>query len=306
MSFFGAQYLQTAAVIANQAMDMIGKPEKIIGDVTDGTPVSEAVRRNYGQGLRQLLRTAHWDFARARNKLTLLGDATGTSPLPISVSPLVECPWSYAYSWPTDAVQGRWLPWNPTNGQPTSNSGVPLTTGSSSSVGYDLVPGRFLVGSSNAYPIEIGVQPWNQQPDLQRTEGVGPVNRKIILTDCCNAEFVYTRLVTVIEEWDSLFRQAFVTMMALALAPVAIEDPKLRLAETARLVPALRNAVAEARVANGNEAGMPQSTDFEASFIRARNQWSWGYDNGLGPVSGGALGYMGCGFDSMSWGGSVF
>lgn len=302
MSGIGIPYLQSAATIVNDAVDILGQPGKIIGDITDGTPVAEAARRIYGQTLRQLLRTAHWDFARKRAQLTLLGDATGQTS---TVSSFVECPWTYALAWPIDGVMGRWLPWNPVNAQPTNPNGVPLTTGVYVGVGYYSVPGRFLVSSSDQYPIEIGQVPWFQQPDLQRTEGVGPTTRKIILTDCANAEFVYTRLVTVIEEFDSLFRQALVMMMAVALAPTAIEDPKLRLAQINQLMPMLKNAIADARVANGNESGMPQSVDFEASFIRARSQWGGAnVFGGVGPIGG--AGYYSMGWDSMSFGGSVF
>lgn len=296
-------YLQPPATIINQALDMLGESGKIIGDIADGTPVAEAARRNYGQGLRQLLRTAHWDWARKRAKLNLLGDATGSPPL--GVSPFVECPWTYAYEWPTDAVQGRYLPWSPTNAQPTNSSGVPLTTGVSALPWYGTAPGRFLVSSSDQYPVEIGNVPWDQQPDFQRTEGVGPTNRKIILTDCCEAHFVYTRLGVVIEEWDDLFRQAFVTMMALAIAPTAIEDPKLRLAQCNRLIPILKNAIADARVANGNESGFPQSVDHQPAWITARSS---GWSNGLGGGLGGGLsGYTFYPWDaSMQWAGSVY
>jgi hypothetical protein len=151
-------------------------------------------------------------------------------------------------------------------------------------------------------------------PDLQRTEGVGPISRKIILTNCSPcAQFVYTRLVTVIEEWDDLFREAMVTMMAMVLAPVAIEDPKLALAVTTRLGPALKNAIDNARVANGNESGFPQTIDRQASYISARNSGAWG---GFGWGGGGLFfgsgygvggdGYLGMGWDSMSFGGNVY
>lgn len=298
-------YLQVPARIVNQALDRIGADEdSILGDIGDGTRVAETARRNYGQALRQLLRTSHWPFARKRAALTLLGDITGQSAPP--VSNIVECPWTYCYSWPLDGVQGRWLPWNPTNAQPTNANGIPLTTGVSTGVGYISTPGRFLVSSSDKYPIETGVTPWIQQPDLQRTEGLGPVSRKVILTDCANAEFVYTRLVTTIEEWDDLFREAMVMMMAMVLAPVALKDPKLRIEQMNRLVPALKNAIADARLAAGNEAGWPQTTDFEASFIRARSGSAWGR---FGPVGWGAFGSgngFSCGSESLNWGGSVF
>lgn len=295
-------YLTTPADVVNQALDALGQPAKVIGDITDGSAVAETARRNYGQALRQLLRTAHWPFARKRAPLTLLGDATGSSAPPVST--FVEWPWTYAYAWPIDGVQGRFLPWSPTNAQPTSQSGVPLTTGVSIGVQYNTQPARFLVSSSDQYPIVVGTQPWDQQPDLQRTEGVGPTSRKVILTDCSNAWFVYTRLVPVIEEWDDGFRQAMVTMMAMVLAPVAIEDPKLRLAAMNRLVPILKNTIADARVASANEAGWPMSTDHQPAWITGRNRGSWG--GGIGSFGVDGLGYFSCGYESMSFCGSVY
>lgn len=296
-------YLQAPSFIVNQALDRIGADEDaILGDITDGTRVAETARRNYGQALRQLLRTAHWNFARKRATLTLLGDASAASALPVINQ--VEPGWLYAYAWPVDAVQGRWLPWSPATAQPTTPSGLPLTTGvSAATTQWNQVPGRFLVSSSNLYPIEIGNQPWIQQPDLQRTEGLGPVNRKIILTDCASADFVYTRLVTTIEEWDDSFREAMVMMMAMVLAPVALKDPKMRIEQMNRLVPALKNTVADARVTNGNEASWPQTTDFESSYIRGRNSGPWG---GAGWGRFGTGDGFSCGWDSFSWSGNSF
>jgi hypothetical protein len=301
-------YLQTPAIVVNEAVYMLGEPGKVIGDINDGTQVAEAARYVYGRALRQLLRTAPWDFSRKQAVLTLLGDATTTTPAP-GVSSFVESPWSYAYAWPVDAVMGRWMPWNPSNAQPENNNGTPLTTGVSSLVCYNLIPGRFLVGSSDQYPVVTGNQDWDQLPDLQRTEGVGYNNRKVILTNCCNAHFVYTRLVTTIEEWDDLFRQAMVTMLALALVQVIIDDSKERVAQRDRLIPILRNAIADARVASGNESGFPITSDFEASFIAGRTSGVWGGTNtypGFGgtAAAGGFGDYNG--YDSLSWGGSVF
>lgn len=295
--------LQSPAFVVNEAVDLLGQSGKIIGDLTDGTPVAEAARRFYGQGLRMLLRTAHWSFARRMTRLNLLGDNTGSAEPP--VIPYVERPWAYAYEWPIDAVQGRWMPWSPANVQPQTSSGLPLTTGQSSPLGYALVPGRFLVSSSDQYPVVIGEQDWTQRPDLQRTSGVGPSNRKIILTDCCAAHFVYTRFVPVIEEWDSLFRQAFVKMLALVILPTAVDDPKSAEAMRVRLMAELKIAVDDARVANGNESTTSATTDFEASFIRARNGGSWGGVDRFGSSIGG-IGYDSCSWESMSFGGQVY
>ncbi len=306
-------FLQPPAIIVNQALDSIGCSDQIIGDVTDGSMVGEAARRNYGQVLRQLLRTAHWPFARKMAVLTLLGDNTGQTP---TVTTFVEQPWTYAYAWPIDAVQGRWLPFGylqSANGVPSTPTGLPLTGSSIPLPTYPLAPGRFLVSSSDQYPIETGTIGWDQLPDLRRTEGLGPTNRKVILSDCPNAMFVYTRLVTVIEEWDDLFRQAMVALIGLMLAPVAIEDPKERLAQRNAMIGIAKNIIADARVAAGNEAGYPMSTDFEASWIQARNFGAgaagWG---GLGFGGFGGLGGWGgagscyCDWQSFSFCGSVF
>lgn len=303
MSQPGIAYLSTPAVIVNQALDSLvgGKSSLILGDLTDGTDIAEVARRNYGQALRQLLRTAHWNFARKHAKLTLLADATGQSPEPIS--PYVEFPWQYAYAWPIDAVQGRWMPYSPVNGVPQTPQGLPLTTAGTQVGQYNQIPGRFLVSSSDQYPVQTGYLPWDQMPDFQRTEGVGPTNRKIILTNCCNAHFVYTRLVPVIEEWDDLFRQAMVSLMAIVLAPVAIDDPKLKLAERDRHIKMAQVTIADARVANGNESSTSQTTDFEASWMRARNWGAWGARSAFGD---GAHGTLSVGFESMSFAGNVF
>lgn len=296
-------YLQSPATIVNQAIDSLGEPGKIIGDITDGTPVAETGRRNYGQLLRQLLRTAHWSWARKQATLTLLGDATGQSAAPIST--FVEQPWTYAYGWPIDGVAGRWMPTQTplgTAGTPTTTTGVPLTTAGAPTPNIPFLPARFLVGSSDQYPIEVGGLPWNQLPDLQRTEGLGPTSRKIILTNQQCALFVYTRMVPVIEEWDDLFRQAMVASLAVVLAPVAIEDPKMRMAERDRHLLIAKNTIADARVANGNDSGQPQGVDHQPPWITARNGGWYGGD-GLG--YGGTLGYY-LPWEPMSLGGNVF
>ncbi len=298
-----AQFLSAPADIVNQALDGLGQSGKIIGDIGDGTILAETARRNYGPVLRMLLRGAHWTFARRMGPLTLLGDITGQSSSPVIQS--VESPWTYAYAWPLDAVQGRWMP----AGYPPGSSGQLPPQGAQIPAGLvtPLIPARFLVTSSNLYPVEVGQVPWSQAPDLSHTEGLGPINRKIILSDIPPpASFVYTRLVTVIEEWDDLFRQAMVALMQVVLCPTAIEDPKLRVAERDKAIAMARNMIADARVASGNEAGMPQSIDVVPDWISRRNLGWWG---GTGPGFGGSLTGAGCygmGWESFSCGGSVF
>jgi hypothetical protein len=297
MTSVAIPFLTPPADIVNRAIDSLGQSGKVIGDLTDGTMVSEAARRNYGPVLRQLLAAAHWGFARKQATLTLLGDITGASALPVITT--VESPWTYAYAWPIDGVAGRWLP----AGYPAGSGQLP-PQGAQLPGGLmtPLIPARFLVSSSNLYPVEVGQVPWIQQPDLARTQGVGPVNRKVILTDIPPpAQFVYTRLVTVIEEWDDLFSQAMVALMAVILAPTAIEDPKLRVVERDKAVAMARNMIADARVASANESGFPMSVDHTPAWISGRNRGWWG---GVGGDSG--AGTYGLGWESFGCGGSVF
>lgn len=306
MSSPAVNYLATPSRISNESLDMLGRPELALGDVSDGSPVAESVRRNYGVLLRGLLRCAHWNFARTRNKLTLLGDATGQSPPEIST--IVEPGWCYAYAWPIDGVAARWLPWNQDwqNQYPGSPPQSPPTPSTFQWPPIPMTPGRFLVSSSNQYPAVVGSVPWPDLPDLQRTEGVGWVGRTIILTNCCHAHLVYTRLVTEIELWDPLFRMAFRSLLALILAPIVITDPRERQAKIAELTAMGKNAVADARVANGNDSGSPLSVDRQATWISAR---SGGWCTGAGDSFGGdgLSGYSYCPWDSsFAWGGAVF
>lgn len=290
-------YLTVPAALVNEALDMIGGSDKTIGDISDGTAVAEVARRNYGQLLRQLFRIAHWNFSRRMAPLTLLADASGQTPF---VSTQVEENWQYAYAWPIDAAAVRWMPASlPTN--PPANP--PITTAQNVLYPIPFIPGRFLVSSSNLYPIEVGTVPWIQQPDLQRTFGVGPTDRTIILTNTCNAQMVYTRFTPIVEEWDASFRQAFVTMLAIALIPVAIDDPRERRTQRNDMIAIAKNMIADARVSNGNEAGFPQGVDHQPLWITARGGGMWG-GNGYGQ---GYSGYTFYPFDSsFSWCGSVF
>ncbi len=286
-------YASTPATIVNLAIDSLGESGKIIGDINDGTAVAETARRNYGLVLRGLLRTAHWGFSRKQVALQLLGDASGSSPAP--VISYVDQPWQYAYSWPTDCVLGRWMPASvpmTAGGAPANALGVPLTTGGVVTPPIPLLPARYVVSLSDQYPYTGTVgQPasWTDTPDFQRTEGVGPVSRKIILTDNQNSLFVYTSLVTTIEMWDDLFRQSMVALMAVVLAPVAITEPKLRVMERDKHAAMAKMMIADARVASANEAGFPQDTSHTPDWIRWR--------------SGGSYGGAGIGGDSMYGGG---
>ena len=94
--------------LCNQALDAIGSLV-FIGDLQEGSRVSQVCLRHYGPILTRLLRDQNWDFAERTVALSLLKSAppggysistpwSSTYPLP---------PWLYEYSYPTDCLKIR-------------------------------------------------------------------------------------------------------------------------------------------------------------------------------------------------------
>ena len=287
--------------LVNRSLDGLGLSDKLIGAFTDGTRESEAARRIYGRTLRQLLRTATWSFARKQAPLLLLGDSTGLTLAPNGqpYSQAVDQPWVFAYAWPTDGVRARWLPmqWGATVNPPP----IPIMSNLGSASPYAFLrPARFLVSSSDQFPIVAGQVDWANMPDLSGA-GAGLTNRQVILTNVQNAALVYTRLVLEIEMWDSLFEEAMVAVIASRLAMPLIDDKKLALTLRGQQIAIAKDAVMQARQANANEEGFPKAIDHVPDWIRARSGGYHGGGLGDGP---GVLRY---GWEAMSWAdGSVF
>lgn len=293
------------ADLLNRALDAIGAGT-LIGALSDGTTASEAARRVYGPTLRQLLRAAHWGFARKSAPMLILADVTGQTLDPGTGQPIsaaVEPPWTYAYAWPNDGIKARWLPWN---GQTGGASVVGAAAAPTSAI-----PARFLVSSSDQFPAETGAVDWDNLPDLG--EGQGPIGRRIILTDVPIASLVYTKLALYPEEWDSLFDEAMVGLLGSRLAiPLMIDhkaDARTQLAQRQvamraqqQQIAVAKDAIMQARIANANDSGFPQSVSHTPDWITARSGGgrAWGLAD-WGP------GYTWVGWDSVSFAdGSVF
>lgn len=296
-----AQIQKDPSYVVNRSLDALGCGFAL-GSLADGTQISETARRSYGPMLRQLLRGSHWNFARKYAPLQLLGSATGQDWDGNTVPQFVEPAWQYAYAWPVDGVAARWLPW-----RIGTTSTPPQVTGIQAQAVMPYVrqtPARFLVSSSEEFPVVVGQQPWNQLPDLASTEGVGPIGRRVVLTNVADAYLVYTRLVLVIEEWDSQFEEAMVAFMAQRLALVAVKDRKEAIALRDTQIRIVKDQLSEARARNADDAGFPQTPDHVPDWIRARRfgGTSWGAEGLLG-----GPGVTYCGWESVSFSnGSVF
>lgn len=290
------------ADIINRALDEIGRPDLIIGDPEEGTEGSKVALRSYTPALLQLLRAAHWDFARKVSPLQMLADASGQTP---DVGTAVIAPWVYEYAYPTDCVKARFLPWNYINVNtpvPTGNAAlpdVPLTTVSQPPYvnGGQLLPAPFLLSSDYNYPVDVN-------SNWQNLQGVSPSSRTVILSNVNQANLVYTAIMPYPSTWDPLFEQAMVSLLSVRLSLSLARDQRLGLQVRAMASAALKEALMAARVASANEGSFPQSTDIIPDYIRARAS-SPGYGGGNDQFSG--PGYLFCGWDTLSIGnGSVF
>lgn len=276
----------TPADVCNQALDAIGS-EVVLGDLEDGTREASVLLRAYGQCVRQLLRAAHWNFARKTAPLTLLADATGQTP---DAGNMVPSPWIYEYAYPIDCLKARFVPWNPqgiVSGAPAGNiqlPPVPLTTGAAQQplVGQRLVPARFTEATdfNNPPPSDAGYE----------TPGISPVGRTVILTNVQNAQLVYTALLMYPSVWDPQFRAALVAYIASEVALPLSKDKRFGLELRREQIAIAKQKITAARVTDGNEGYF--SSDIQTDWMRARSSGAWSAGGGWGAGAGpGVLGY---------------
>ena len=225
------------ADIINQALDAAGV-DIVIGDPEEGTREAQVCLRAYVECVRQLLQAAHWDFARKQAPLDLLasslrGEENGnfTNPDIGSFEPntnpndnnfftpnigfRVPFPWVYEYSYPTDCLKVRYVPWNNhlNNNEFPGNRSIPNTPlvtgfiGSPATTHIRIMPAPFLVTMDYNYPVDTNVADgqWWEIP------GASPIGRKVILSNVRRAHGVYTAYVPYPNMWDPLFRAALVS-----------------------------------------------------------------------------------------------
>lgn len=269
--------------VANQALDAIGA-EFQIGDLEDGTREANVLNRAYRQCLMQLLRAAHWDFARKQAPLTLLADASGQTQ---GVGNLVPVPWIYEYSYPTDCLKARFIPWNqaaqnpavpPGNITPV-NPASPVVSGLGQPplTGQRIVPARFTIATDYNYPPLGGQLMWEVQ-------GVSPEGRTVVLTNVQNANLVYTALMRYPSVWDPNFRAAFVAYLASEIVLPVLKDKKLGMTLRKEQIAIAREKIAQARITDGNEGWY--NSDLRVNWMSFRNTggyntwWGGGWEGG--------------------------
>lgn len=305
--------MTTPADICNQALDAIGRgADIVIGDIEEGTREAKVLLRAYGQCLRQLLRTANWDFARKTAPLVLLADATGATQ---NVGNIISAPgWTYEYAYPIDCMRVRFVPFNglvqpaiPANNIQLSQPIEDPQLISPCLWGPRLISAPFLVATDYNYPPD----PSQQYYEVQ---GVSQQGRTVILSNVKDAVCIYTAFLSAPSVWDSLFRAAFVSYLASEIA-IALtvdasgrSDIKTGMMMSDRMIAICKEKIMKARIADGNEG--IASTDHLPDFMRLRisgnglegGHWS----NQAGVLYGGGCGGDG-GFDSIFFcNGSVY
>jgi hypothetical protein len=256
------------ADVINQALDAIGS-DIIIGEPEEGTREAQVCLRAYGQCVRQLLRTAHWDFARKQAPLTMLADATGATA---NVGTAVPWPWTYEYAYPADCMKMRFIPFSyggPNSGSPngnitTTNPTTPIfSTGAPITNRAKLIPARFLISTDFNYIGNTSVGDWWNQ------SGTSPAGTTVVLTNVYNAWGIYTALMMYPNMWDALFRDAMVAYLASTIALAISKDKKLGKALRDDQIMIAKAKITQARITDGNEGWF--STDHVPDFIRTRD-----------------------------------
>jgi hypothetical protein len=252
------------ADIANQALDAIGS-EVVLGDIEDGSREAQVLLRAYGETIRQLLRSANWNFATKIEAMTLLADASGATP---NVGTIVPMNALYEYSYPTDCLRARSVRYQPGYsgvGTPAGNigtSGAPLTTGQlTTSYGNPMRRAKFCLINDPNYPVAPGQQWWD-------VPGLSPTGRLVVLTNAPNAQMIYTMFNPYPSMWDSLFREAIVAILAAKVALPLTKDKRAGMALRREQMIIAKEAIMQARIADGNE--QPMSNDIPVDWMRER------------------------------------
>jgi hypothetical protein len=223
--------------LCNQALAVVGT-RSTISSISEASNEARACLLAFEPTRKQLLRAAHWGFARAYNAFPLILANRNTPEAlfpPANYAPGWDArwepppPWLYGYKYPTGVIAIRYI--------------VPLPDATQPAIPFTSAPNSF-VPSANSGPMpkfEISV---NMEPGSS-TQKTG-----VILTNVRKAVFCYTDDTADVTLFDESFNRAFVQALAANLVTSLTGDLKMLDA-----LNKLANAhILEARVKNANES----------------------------------------------------
>lgn len=218
--------------IVNMALSEIGS--QTVEDVlNDTSPAGVQSALYYARMRQQVLRTAPWGFARRTVTLEEIGTLeAGTSPYP----------WLFKYTYPTDCQKFRYILPPPT---PPGVGDVP-----------DVSDGLALpwCGPSREWRFLVGYEAAVDEEPAYR----------FLISNVQDALGVYTADVEDPDVWDSLFTNALVMALASKFVMPLTGNANMK----ANYVALANEAIAQARVVDGNEA-IP-TTDHITDWIAIR------------------------------------
>jgi hypothetical protein len=237
--------------LCNLALDQISARTSITGISPASPPnnvAAQVASRTYQLQADAIFRAAHWNSARKQGDLTLLKAARGTPENPDGALPQPPIPWRYEYAYPDDCLKVRFV--IPQPNLPSSEA--PLMT----NVGVVFQP---LVTTSLPFVPAID------------TDGAGNQVR-VILTNACRAQGVYTARINNVDLWDPSLQNAVIgALAAWFCAPVNGDDAKKKLQ-----IAIAAGLLTQARLNDGNEG--ITSTDHIPDWMMIRESGSsfWG------------------------------
>jgi hypothetical protein len=251
--------------ICNMALGQIVQNTAITGIDPPSPPgvASRSCAQLYQTQVDATFRAAHWNCARFQAAGTLLAARRGTPQNPSGALPEPPQPWLYMYAYPADCLLVRFV-------FPLCNTpsvAAPVMT----NVGINYLP---IIRTSLPFVPASALD-----ADSNRI--------KVILTNCPQAQLVYTGRLADPDLWDPALINAAVGVMAAWLV-----NPVARNAGLLKERVAVATSLIEAgRISDGNEG--ITSTDIIPDWMAVRNTGSgWGdaFGNGWGVPGGGFMG----------------
>lgn len=231
--------------LCNIALGQIVARTQITGLTPPSPPnntAAETMASLYQLQTDAVFRAAHWNSARKQADLTLLKAAVGTPENPDGSLPQPPIPWRYEYGYPDDCLKVRFL--IPQPNLPVAGS-APIMTN---------------VGIAN--------MPWvnTSMPFVPAIDTDAQGNQiRVILTNACRAQSVYTARVPNPDLWDPSLQNAVIgALAAWACAPITgnVERQKIGISMASALIKAARDA-------DGNEG--ITTMDYIPDWMQARN-----------------------------------